>query len=166
MWQVCGAASRAGSGTIRTQGSETVPAAFPGTGSCGGEHNVSVGTEKEQAGGAGERLTISIWLLGEFRAAVQGRDVPAEAWRRSKARSMVKLLALAPGHRLHREQLMESLWPDLDPDAAGANLRKAMHFARGALGSDALRVSSEIVRLEAASAVDRRRRVRSSGSRR
>ena len=43
---------------------------------------------------------------------------------------MVKLLALAPGHRLHREQLMESLWPDLDPDAAGANLRKALHFAR------------------------------------
>ena len=93
---------------------------------------------------------LSIWLLGEFRVAVDGHDVPAEAWRRSKARAMVKLLALAPGHRLHREQLMDSLWPDLDPDAGSANLRKALHFARGAMGTDALRVNSEIVRLEAA----------------
>ena len=93
---------------------------------------------------------LSIWLLGDFRVAVDGHDVPAAAWRRSKARVMVKLLALAPGHRLHREQLMDSLWPDLDPEAASANLRKALHFARGALGADALRVNSEIVRLDAA----------------
>ncbi|MDP9465404.1 MAG: transcriptional regulator, partial [Actinomycetota bacterium] len=92
---------------------------------------------------------LSVWLLGEFRVAVDGHEVPAAAWRRSKARSVVKLLALAPGHRLHREQLMEWLWPDLDPDAAAANLRKAMHFARRALGADAVRVSNEIVRLEA-----------------
>ena len=105
-----------------------------------------VGTVTTDAANA----ALSIWLLGEFRVAVDGRDVPAAAWRRSKARAMVKLLALAPGHRLHREQLMESLWPDLDPDAAGANLRKALHFARGALGADSLRVSSEIVRLDAA----------------
>ena len=104
-----------------------------------------VGTVASEAANA----DLSIWLLGEFRVAVDGRDVPAAAWRRSKARAMVKLLALAPGHRLHREQLMESLWPDLDPDAASANLRKALHFARGALGADAVRVSSEIVRLDA-----------------
>jgi DNA-binding SARP family transcriptional activator len=93
---------------------------------------------------------LTIFLLGEFRVVVGGHEVPSEAWRRSKARSMVKLLALAPGHRLHREQLMESLWPDLDPDAASANLRKALHFARGALGADAVRVTNEIVRLHGA----------------
>jgi DNA-binding SARP family transcriptional activator len=42
----------------------------------------------------------------------------------------VKLLALAPHHRLHREQLMDTLWPELAPEAAAANLRKAVHFAR------------------------------------
>jgi DNA-binding SARP family transcriptional activator len=34
---------------------------------------------------------------------------------------------------------MDILWPGLQPDAAGANLRKAVHFARQAIGADALR---------------------------
>lgn len=31
---------------------------------------------------------------------------------------------------------MDALWPDMAPDAAAANLRKAVHFARRALGSE------------------------------
>jgi predicted ATPase/DNA-binding SARP family transcriptional activator len=34
---------------------------------------------------------------------------------------------------LHREQAMDALWPELTRDAAGGNLRKALHFARHAL---------------------------------
>jgi DNA-binding SARP family transcriptional activator len=33
---------------------------------------------------------------------------------------------------------MEALWPEMDPEAAGANLRKAIHFARRALGANEL----------------------------
>ncbi len=62
--------------------------------------------------------------------------VPEEAWRRSKAAALVKLLALAPAHRLHREQVVDVLWPTLDPAAAAANLRKAVHYARRALGAE------------------------------
>jgi DNA-binding SARP family transcriptional activator len=40
---------------------------------------------------------------------------------------------LSPGHRLHREQVMDVLWPELDPAAAAANLRKAVHEARRVL---------------------------------
>src|SRR5262249_32312969 len=92
---------------------------------------------------------LRIWMLGGLRVAVDGVDVPQNAWRRSKPRSLVKLLALAPAHRLHREQLMEWLWSDLDPTAAGANLRQAIHFSRLAIGAGAVRVNDEIVRLEA-----------------
>jgi hypothetical protein len=35
------------------------------------------------------------------------------SWRLRKAAGLVKLLALAEGHRLHREQAMDLLWPDL-----------------------------------------------------
>jgi predicted ATPase/DNA-binding SARP family transcriptional activator/DNA-binding CsgD family transcriptional regulator len=45
----------------------------------------------------------------------------------------VKLLALAPGHRLHREQVMELLWPDLSRRNASNNLRQALHAARRTL---------------------------------
>ena len=57
------------------------------------------------------------------------------------AAALVKLLALSPGRRMLREQVMELLWPELDPRAAGANLRKAIHHARRALdGAEGPRV--------------------------
>lgn len=51
---------------------------------------------------------LRISLLGGFRAEVGGLPVAEEAWRRSGARDLVKLLALRPGHRIHREELTES----------------------------------------------------------
>jgi DNA-binding SARP family transcriptional activator len=104
----------------------------------------------EPVAGTGVNAELRIWLLGEFRVVTDGHEVPAAAWSRSKARSLVKLLALAPAHRLHREQLMDALWPDLTPEAAAANLRKAIHFVRRAIGTGAVRVSNEVVRLDAA----------------
>src|SRR5919201_2698362 len=76
---------------------------------------------------------LRIELLGGFQVAVRAREVPTEAWQRRKPAALVKLLALAPRHRLHREQAMDALWPELDPAAAAANLRKALHYARRAL---------------------------------
>ena len=93
---------------------------------------------------------LRIWLLGGFRAAVDGTPVAEGAWRRNKAKALVKLLALARGKRLHREQLMDVLWPDLAPEAAAANLRKAVYFARQALAPEHLALRDEMLRLEAA----------------
>jgi DNA-binding SARP family transcriptional activator len=50
-----------------------------------------------------------------------------------KARGLLKLLALAPGHRLHREQLQDRLWPELGPAAAANNLKQVVYAARRAL---------------------------------
>ena len=87
---------------------------------------------------------LRLWLLGGFRVEVDGQPVPERRWRRRKACSLVKLLALAPRHRLHREQLMDALWPDLPPYAAGANLRKAVYFARQTIGAEALRSGEDL----------------------
>ena len=78
---------------------------------------------------------VEIRVLGGFEVTVDGRRVPAQAWRHRRGSDLVKLLALAPRHRLHREQVIDALWPDLLPDAGAANLRKAAHYARAALGS-------------------------------
>jgi predicted ATPase/DNA-binding SARP family transcriptional activator len=59
--------------------------------------------------------------------------VGEDGWRLRKARSLVKLLALSAGHRLHREQAMELLWPGLDPRSASNNLHQVLHAARRAL---------------------------------
>lgn len=93
-------------------------------------------------------MKISIELLGRFSVLIDDHEIPASEWRRDRAAALIKLLALTPQHRLHREQVMEAFWPDLDVDLAAANFRKAIHFARKALGvHDIITVSKEIVGL-------------------
>jgi predicted ATPase/DNA-binding SARP family transcriptional activator/DNA-binding CsgD family transcriptional regulator len=76
---------------------------------------------------------VRIGLFGGFRVWVGPRLVGEDGWRLRKARSLVKLLALSPEHRVHREQAMELFWPDLDPQSASNNLHQVLHAARRAL---------------------------------
>src|SRR3954454_3253245 len=69
-------------------------------------------------------------------------------WRLRKAKTLVKLLALAPGHRLHRDALLDELWPDQDPAAGTNNLHQALHAARRALGWQHVLLNDETVLLE------------------
>jgi DNA-binding SARP family transcriptional activator len=79
---------------------------------------------------------------------VAGRAVPRAEWRRRQAANLVKLLALAPGRSLHREQVADRLWPDLGLEAAAPRLHKAAHYARRSLGSPrSLVLAEEIVAL-------------------
>ena len=79
---------------------------------------------------------MAIELLGRFSVVVDGGPISGDAWRSRRAADVVKLLALAPAHRMHRAQVMEALWPESDPEASGTNLRKALHFARLATGDE------------------------------
>ena len=76
---------------------------------------------------------LDVRLLGGFAVRVADRVVPAAVWGQRRAAGIVKLLALEPGYRLHREQLLDQLWPELDPESAANNLRVALHHARRGL---------------------------------
>ena len=78
---------------------------------------------------------VSVRSLGRFEVFVGGGVVPADAWRQRRAAELVKILSLARGQRLHREQIIDAPWPALAPKAGAANLHKAAHHARRALGS-------------------------------
>src|ERR671933_2053230 len=80
--------------------------------------------------------TLAIWLLGDFRVSVGSRTIAEREWRLRKARSLVKLLALAPRHRLHREHIIDRLWPDMGPEDGANNLHKALYMARRILEPD------------------------------
>jgi DNA-binding SARP family transcriptional activator len=101
-------------------------------------------------------VKVDIRLLGGFEILLDGQPVPASAWSRRQASVLVKILALAPRRSLHREQVMNRLWPDLSPDAAGPRLHKAAHYARRVLGPDSVVLRSENVVLfpDAAVTVD------------
>lgn len=87
---------------------------------------------------------LRIRLLGGFHVSIGPRTIEEGAWRLRRAAILLKLLALAPGHRLLREQVLDVLWPDDDPKAAANRLHHALHVARGILGS-----SPSHLRLEA-----------------
>src|SRR5919112_3339742 len=73
---------------------------------------------------------MRVWLLGGFRVSVGSRTIEGDAWRLRKAAALGKLLALAPNHYLHREQVMDLLWPSLGTRAASNNLRRVLYAAR------------------------------------
>ncbi|MGZ4291780.1 MAG: BTAD domain-containing putative transcriptional regulator [Gaiellaceae bacterium] len=92
-------------------------------------------------------MSVTIRLLGGFGVDVDGVEVDDKAWRLRKARTLVKVLALEPGRRLHREQVMELLWPDLDASAAQNNFHQAVHAARRVLGSGRLTLDDGMLTL-------------------
>ncbi|MFD5086859.1 BTAD domain-containing putative transcriptional regulator [Kitasatospora sp. NPDC058406] len=79
---------------------------------------------------------LRIRLLGGFRVHVGHREIADGGWRLRKSRNLVELLALAPGHRLHGEQVLGRLWPDQAPGAGADQLRRAVQEARRVLGPD------------------------------
>src|SRR6188472_2103951 len=98
--------------------------------------------------------SLELHLLGGFTANVDGVAVEDRAWRLRKARALVKLVALAPERRVHREVAAEALWPDRDARAAANNLHQALHAARRALGADALALVDGTVALQPGAWVD------------
>src|SRR5438034_5023117 len=97
---------------------------------------------------------IEVRLLGGFSATVDGGPVPERAWRLRKARTLVKLLALASRRTLHRGQVVDLLWPEHEPPRAANNLDQAVHAARRALGASAIAVHDELLTLAASCEVD------------
>jgi DNA-binding SARP family transcriptional activator len=91
---------------------------------------------------------VEMRLLGDFEVLLDGRTIAPSSWTRRHSAALVKLLALSPGRSLHREQVLDALWPDLDIETAAPRLHKAAHYARRVLGDrDAVVLSGESVRL-------------------
>jgi len=95
-----------------------------------------------------EMATAHVTLFGRFAVVVGERVVPDARWGRRDPAALVKLLALSPNRELHREQVIDAIWPDDSIEQAVPKLHKAAHFARKAIGSaDAVRLRGEMVAL-------------------
>ena len=76
---------------------------------------------------------LRLTLLGGF--SVERADVgqAVSDWPRRSAKTLIKLLAVQEGHALHREQLIDVLWPKVEAESALNSFGKALHVARRAL---------------------------------
>ena len=77
---------------------------------------------------------VSIRLLGGLEIRVGDRIVDAAATGRRDPTRLAGYLALTPGHRAHREQVFDALWPDVDLEDVANRLHKAAHYLRKLIG--------------------------------
>jgi predicted ATPase/DNA-binding SARP family transcriptional activator len=89
---------------------------------------------------------VRVFLLGGFSVVVDGQPV-ADRWRLHKAKTLVKILALTPRHRLHREQIVDMLWPAATVQAATNNLHQILHNVRRLMGANSIGLHDDVVRL-------------------
>lgn len=98
----------------------------------------TINTQSASKGITNRRLeSVRVFLLGSFRVCVGAVTVEHDEWRLRKAASLVKLLSLAPGRRMHREQTMDLSWPASGKKVASNNLRQTLYVARKTLHHDA-----------------------------
>lgn len=81
---------------------------------------------------APECPAISIRCFGGFRLEIDGRRIDLSAVR-ARARSALRLLAVHAGQVLHKEVLIEALWPGMAVPAATRNLQVTISALRGLL---------------------------------
>ena len=79
-----------------------------------------------------QAAAVDVRVLGGLRLRVDGADVDL-AGIRPRTRALLRLLALHAGRPVHREHLLDALWPDLAPPAATHNLQVAVSSLRGVL---------------------------------
>ncbi len=78
-------------------------------------------------------MGISIRMLGTFQL-LNGDSISIDsAWRPAKATALVKILALERGRSMHRDQLIDLLWPEADAEAGSSSFYKNLHHLRNAM---------------------------------
>ncbi|GBD08575.1 Serine/threonine-protein kinase PknK [Candidatus Thermoflexus japonica] len=76
---------------------------------------------------------LYIQTLGPFRVWRGLYEIPAEAWGRTRARRLFQFLIVHRRRPVHREEILEALWPDRDPASAALELRVTLHALHRAL---------------------------------
>lgn len=75
---------------------------------------------------------LKVQLLGPFRVWFGDALLSEKTLSRKKVRSVFKMLALHPAHRLLKEALIDQLWADLEPEQGAAQLYNALYNLRKA----------------------------------
>ncbi len=80
------------------------------------------------------RCELEVACLGSFHVRTNGVEIDLDALR-PKARSVLKLLAIHPEAAVHRESIIEALWPDCDVNSGIHNVQVATSAVRKMLAA-------------------------------
>lgn len=97
---------------------------------------------------------LEIHLFGRFEVFIDGQILSETEIKGRKARSLLKLVAHQRNFQMVRERATEVLWPDLDSNAANAQLYKALHHIRKAFAKhneeakDWIKITDDLIRID------------------
>jgi len=78
-------------------------------------------------------LPLRIFTLGQFSLAIAGEGLSVESWKRKQAVVVLKCLVSQLGRPVHRERLIEWLWPEADVERGWERLKVTISFLRSKL---------------------------------
>ncbi len=88
--------------------------------------------------------TLQVFALGGFGIVVAGRSIDIGKWKRKQAVTQLKYLVTQLDRPVHRERLLDCLWPDVDESRAWGRLKVTMYYLRCELRANGL--SDDVVK--------------------
>lgn len=87
---------------------------------------------------AEEGVRLRIQTFAGFRVWRDGVEIPADAWKREKALHLFQFLITMrqQSRRMHKEQIIDYLWPETDLDSGNQNFKIALHTLNKVLEPD------------------------------
>lgn len=81
-----------------------------------------------------DNAELTFLTLGTFNASVNGRPISSKDWGRDKTVQLIQFF-ITSRHRkgLHKEQIIDRLWPDIDMDGGNRDFKIAHHGVNKAL---------------------------------
>lgn len=79
---------------------------------------------------------LRIFTLGHFGLAIAGEGLDVDNWSRKKAVVLLKCLVSQLGRPVHRERLIDWLWPDADGEDGWKRLKVLISFLRTKLRAE------------------------------
>ena len=78
---------------------------------------------------------LRVQTLGQFRVWLDGVEIGQTVWGREAALQLFQFLITTRrrGLKLHKEQIIDRLWPELDVDSGDRNFKVALHAANKTL---------------------------------
>lgn len=73
------------------------------------------------------------YFFGPFHITLDEQLLEEPAWRRNKAKALLKWFLLNPSEVFSMEQLSKSFWPDITREVAASNLHVTLHYLRHVL---------------------------------
>jgi DNA-binding SARP family transcriptional activator len=74
----------------------------------------------------GSAAALRIQTLGGFRVRRAGVEIDATAWQREKALHLLQFLVTMRRQSFHKEQIIDQLWPHIDPAAGDRDFKVAL----------------------------------------